>query len=314
MSDKRISALTEQTGLNTGDFLAIDNAGESESKKIDQAYFSGQYADMNNILGSKNLMPNNAVTVVLRGVTWTINSDGTIKANGTASGGDSTLYYVSSSNDSTEGVTIPEGKYTYTCLTSAGSDTTFRSEIYNLTNPARIGWDYGEGVTFTRTAATKVLGSINIKSGTTVTNEIFKPMLRPAAVADPTYVPYAKSNKELTEDVASLNASLSERSDLTTLATKSGTTTLQFETKTVQNINDFKYIMVCVYISSGDDCRYNPCIIPVSVFKALSGIPYGSSYGVNTVAQAKYIDDTHVALACYNQNANYASVFVAGIK
>ena len=209
MSDKRISALTEQTELNTGDFFAVDNAGETESKKIDQAYFSGQYSDMNNILGSKNLMPNNAVTVVLRGVTWTINSDGTIKANGTASGGDSTLYYVSSSNDATAGITIPKGKYTYTCLTSAGSDTTFRSEIYNLTNPARIGWDYGEGVTFTLTAATKVLGSINIRSGQTVTNEIFKPMLRPAAVADPTYVPYAKSNKELTEDVASLNASLS---------------------------------------------------------------------------------------------------------
>lgn len=208
MAGKRISELTEQTGLATGDFLGIDNAGETASKKIDQAYFTGQYSDMNNILGSKNLMPNNAVTVVLRGVTWTINSDGTIKANGTASGGDSTLYYVSSSNDATAGITIPEGKYTYTCLTSAGSDSTFRSEIYNLTNSYRIGWDYGEGVTFTRTAATKVLGSINIRSGQTVTNEIFKPMLRPAAVADPTYVPYAKSNKELTDDVATLNSSL----------------------------------------------------------------------------------------------------------
>lgn len=208
MAGKRISELTEQTGLSSGDFFGVDNAGQTASKKIDQAYFSGQYADMNNILGSKNLMPNNAVTVVLRGVTWTINSDGTIKANGTASGGDSTLYYVSSSNDATAGITIPEGKYTYTCLTSAGSDSTFRSEIYNLTNPARIGWDYGQGVTFTRTAATKVLGSINIRSGQTVTNEIFKPMLRPAAVADPTYVPYAKSNKELTDDVATLNSSL----------------------------------------------------------------------------------------------------------
>lgn len=208
MAGKRISELTEQTGLSSGDFFGVDNAGQTASKKIDQAYFTGQYSDMNNILGSKNLMPNNAVTVVLRGVTWTINSDGTIKANGTASGGDSTLYYVSSSNDATAGITIPEGKYTYTCLTSAGSDSTFRSEIYNLTNSYRIGWDYGEGVTFTRTAATKVLGSINIRSGQTVTNEIFKPMLRPAAVADPTYVPYAKSNKELTDDVATLNSSL----------------------------------------------------------------------------------------------------------
>lgn len=211
MAEKRISALTEQTGLATGDFLAIDNAGETESKKIDQAYFSGQYADMNNILGSKNLMPNNAVTVVIRGVTWTINSDGTIKANGTASGGDSTLYYVSSSNEATESITIPKGKYIYTCLTSAGSDSTFRSEIYNRTNPARIGWDYGEGVTFTLTAATNVLGSINIRSGQTVTNEIFKPMLRPAAVADSTYVPYAKSNKELTDDVATSNSSLNNK-------------------------------------------------------------------------------------------------------
>lgn len=207
MSEKRIYELTAQDKLNSDDYFAVDKSGNTTAKKVPGSVIVDQFADMNNILGAKNLLPNNAVTVVLRGITWTINSDGTINANGTATGGDSTLYYVSSTNDATVGITIPAGKYTYSCLTTEGSDSTFRSEIYNLTNPSRIGWDYGQGVAFTRSADTKVLGSINIRSGATVSNITFKPMLRPAAV-DNSYVPFAKTNKQLTEDVTNLNSDI----------------------------------------------------------------------------------------------------------
>lgn len=194
MSDKRISALTEQTGLNTGDFLAIDNAGESESKKINQSFFSGQYSDMQNVLGSKNLMPNEATTQVVSGITFTKYSDGSIKANGTAS---ANINFVLSSS-----FNLPKGDY---ILTDGVKNQSYYVDIKNGSTVIARARDDGE---FTLAADTTLLSEIWIASGQVVSNVTFYPMVRPANIPNTEFVPYAKSNKELTEDVASLNSSL----------------------------------------------------------------------------------------------------------
>jgi len=209
MSDKRISALTEQAGLNTGDFLAIDNSGESESKKIDQAYFSGQYSDMQNVLGSKNLMPNEATTQVVSGITFTKYSDGSIKANGTAS---ANINFVLSSS-----FTLPKGDY---ILTDGVKNQSYYVDIKNGSTVIARARDDGE---FTLAADTTLSSEIWIPSGQVVSNVIFYPMVRPANIPNTEYVPYAKSNKELTEDVASLNASLNKYSDIGVYLSKSHT-------------------------------------------------------------------------------------------
>ncbi len=200
MSDKRISALTEQTGLATGDFFAVDNAGETESKKIDQAYFSGQYDDMQNILGSKNLMPNEASTQVVSGITFTKYSDGRIKANGTAS---ANINFTLSSS-----FWLPKGDY---ILTDGVKNQNYYVDIKNGSTVIARARDDGA---FTLAADATLLSEIWITSGQTISNVTFYPMVRPANIPNTEYVPYAKSNKELTEDVASLNASFPKYPDM----------------------------------------------------------------------------------------------------
>ena len=71
--------------------------------------------------------------------------------------------------------------------------------------------------------------------------------------------------------------------------------------------------MICSFLKSSDD-RMNPCIVPVSAFRTSTTVEYCSAYSNALVSKAKYIDDTHISIACYNQTANYGSMFVAGIK
>lgn len=48
MAGKRISALTEQTGLSSGDFFGVDNAGQTASKKLNSEYFTKRFANVQN--------------------------------------------------------------------------------------------------------------------------------------------------------------------------------------------------------------------------------------------------------------------------
>lgn len=195
MSDKRISALTEQTGLASGDYFAVDNAGNTESKKVDQAYFTGQYDDMQNILGSKNLMPNDATTQVVSGITFTKYSDGSIKANGTAS---ANINFVLSSS-----FKVPKGDY---ILTDGVKNQSYYVDVKNGSTVIARARDDGA---FTLSADATLNSEIWISSGLVLSNVIFYPMVRPANIANTDYVPYAKSNKELTDDVKQINTDLS---------------------------------------------------------------------------------------------------------
>lgn len=73
---------------------------------------------------------------------------------------------------------------------------------------------------------------IVVKSDTTVNNVLFKPMLRYASIADVTYVPYAKSNRELTDALAGFE-----------LATYEGTApadTTDYKIESVRTVLGFK--------------------------------------------------------------------------
>lgn len=48
MAGKRISELTEQTGLSSGDFFGVDNAGQTASKKLNSEYFTKRFANVQN--------------------------------------------------------------------------------------------------------------------------------------------------------------------------------------------------------------------------------------------------------------------------
>ena len=96
------------------------------------------------------------------------------------------------------------------CLTgcpSGGDDSKYFLRFVRITDADVAATDYGNGIDFVFTHTNTTLNSyvvIFIASGYTANNLIFKPMLTLASVPNSDYnhyVPYAKSNRELTEDV-----------------------------------------------------------------------------------------------------------------
>lgn len=148
-------------------------------------------ATINNVLGAKNLLPNTATSQVINGITFTVNNnDGSVTANGTATA-DATL--------AINALTLPKGTYVLNGCPSGGAGTTYR--MYALPSGMSPYYDNGNGVQFTVTDNTLVYYvRIVIVSGQTVSNLVFKPMLRPSSIVDDTYVPYAMTNRELTEN------------------------------------------------------------------------------------------------------------------
>lgn len=126
----------------------------------------------------KNLLENTGSTTSINGVTFTVNDDGSVTANGTATA--NTFFNVNLA------VQIEEGKKYI--LSGCPSHTGLA--LYG----GAYGADTGSGMTFTGfTTASSGLAPnvyIRIASGTTVNNVVVKPMIRLASNTDSTYEPY----------------------------------------------------------------------------------------------------------------------------
>lgn len=155
-----------------------------------------------NVLGVKNLIPYPYTegSKTVSGVTFTVNSDGSITANGTATAG---INYPVIPHPS-EALTFNETtQLILSGCPSGGSSSTYRlnTRIGNKSDDSyvRNDNDMGSGVSFFVTPNQNLAVNIEIINGTTVNNVVFKPMLRLASIKDDTYIPYAKTNKELTD-------------------------------------------------------------------------------------------------------------------
>ena len=164
---------------------------ESVEEEIEQVY-----AD-NGVLGAKNLLKVTANTQTVNGVTFTVNrdSDGNlinITANGTAS---ATAFLPIVANNT---MTIEKGSY----ILSAGDGIVGNYSKYGLYINNASG-DIANTRTEERTHFTLSADilvaecKIFVTSGTTVSNLVFKPMIRLASDPDDTYQPYAMTNREL---------------------------------------------------------------------------------------------------------------------
>ena len=159
--------------------------------------------DIVNVLGAKNLLPNNAVSQTTNGVTFTVNSDGSVTVNGTASE-NTWLWFVSYAQG---GFYLPVGRYILNGSEQEASDTYDWSVYVTIAGESsNLASDWGhdtDGVAFENTSASnKLISAIWIKSGAVLNNALFKPMIRLASDPDDTYQPYAKTNKELTDGLA----------------------------------------------------------------------------------------------------------------
>lgn len=153
-----------------------------------------EIADMNNVLGAKNLLPNNATNQTVNGVTFTVNDDGSITANGTASA--NTGFTIALDIDA-------RGMILSGCP-AGGSRSTYSLQYTNYVDESFA--DEGNGITIplsTNTGLWRV--AIWITAQSIVNNLVFKPMIRPASITDDTYVPYSMTNREMTPYVQSIS-------------------------------------------------------------------------------------------------------------
>lgn len=136
----------------------------------------------------KNLLDNTAITKISNGITFTVNSDGTVLADGT--------------NDTTANSSLiinrydlSPGTYVLNGCPSGGAINTYRLAIqetgsYSVLGSIDIGNGSGE---FTLDTTTTVQIAIFIQKGLTINKLLFKPMLRKATIADDTYEQYGAS-------------------------------------------------------------------------------------------------------------------------
>lgn len=129
-------------------------------------------------INGKNLLNNTATTQTVNGVTFTVNADGTVTANGTAT--------LASWYDINTNLTLPLGKYILSGCPNGGSETTYDLRYGSL----GANRDTGNGATITISEPAESYVAIIIRSGVTVDNLTFNPMIRFATITDTTYEPY----------------------------------------------------------------------------------------------------------------------------
>lgn len=159
---------------------------------------------MLNVLGAKNILPNHAIPQqVIQGITFTVNSDGSVTLNGTPSGNTGIEF---------GDFILPKGTYKVT----SGQSQELNSEVFvfvrniSLDAPIARSNDDGYPSTFTLENDTAVRTGIYrfYNSSSEPISLTIYPMIRPASIKDDTYVPYAPINRNCAEktDLASIRA------------------------------------------------------------------------------------------------------------
>lgn len=223
ITNKLVSKSTMDTALGgKQDTLTFDNtptAGSENPVKSNGIYAAdkaiqdqvdiheNEINDIVNYYGSKNLIPYPYyyTTKIINNVTFTVYDDGRVIVNGTAS---AEVNFVLKQNNS---IFDDQGKsYILTGRPSTGITgicSLYIGEYYDSswhfhsdTNGSGVGpFTYNNTRSYDNCA-------IYAPSGTVFNNAVFYPMLRLASIKDATYEPYAKTNKQLTNDLNNIAA------------------------------------------------------------------------------------------------------------
>lgn len=178
---------------------------------VDPSVFAKQ-TEMNCVanLCAKNLFINEGQSVTGYGVACTINADGTISLNGTNTDKKCTGSFNIAIAYGQHMRLIDGKRYTLSVDGYQTSDTTLGVYVYTSGLTPEPQWDsYSHQTVAWNTGWNNPNGfRLFIRQGTVVDNLTLKIMIRPAAITDSTFQPYAKTNRELTvltdEDRAAL--------------------------------------------------------------------------------------------------------------
>ena len=158
----------------------------------------------NGKLGAKNLIPipYDDYDRTGNGVTFKINSDGSVSLSGTASANTNFWLRTYANSKLFDDLWLPDGTYIVSGGVSSGVRLAF-CYYQNTTWKSQINVDQTEqAITVDSSSATynRIAICISITSGTNTNGITVYPMIRLANDSDSTWKPYAKTNVELTQD------------------------------------------------------------------------------------------------------------------
>lgn len=297
-----------QTNQNVEDLYTIlEQAQVVTVTTLEQAYTTRETADGENIVDGvqttvKEIRGKTVATENLilypyayptdytnNGVTFTVNSDGTITANGTATGGNA-LYYLSSLYT----IKTPEKSYFSGCPSGGGS-TTFSIQAY--TREQIYFSDIGSG--FLAPANSELNIVLIVANGYTANNLVFRPMLNAGTEAKPYSKWFAGLKNASFEKIVSTGKNLNGGENV-------------LASKLIENVTTGIII---------DHANYNTLLLPVKAGETYRLTGYTNNSGValryviydqgmNVIAydsseSAVTIPENGAYLGCsyYNQNA-----------
>lgn len=217
----------------------------------------------------KNKLPQTRTTQTVNGVTFTVNSDGSVTANGTAGSGGASFYPDVNTNTS-----IDNGDYIVTGCPTGGGNQTYRIWCDNRnsagTSTISTTNDAGSGANLSVTEG-KIRFYIFITAGYTANNLVFKPMFRLASETDASYEPYSnicpisghtdvvvsRTGKNLLDPTLLINASLNTASGIITPGTSNRVVVNKMHIPpntqlTVSVQSPYQIGSACVYDGSGN--------------------------------------------------------------
>lgn len=138
----------------------------------------------------KNLLKKTAVSATNNGITYTVNKDGTITCNGTATANSTFFWYQDK---------IKKGEY---LLSGGFIDTEGKIRLVAKFGDKYCTYYAGNDIAASLDADCNSYSCyISITSGITVNNLVIYPMLRSADIEDATYAPYQESSITLSEPI-----------------------------------------------------------------------------------------------------------------
>jgi hypothetical protein len=140
--------------------------------------------------GAVNLFKVEATSQVVNGMTLTVNADSSISCADVATAVTSFL---------TGKATLSAGTYTVSGCPINGGSNTYKVRVYNRTTGSTIGYEYGNGFTFTLTTSAIIELYFNINVNIDMTGKVFYLMIYDTRLVDPPYQPFTMTNRELTD-------------------------------------------------------------------------------------------------------------------
>lgn len=180
-----------------------------QAEQTDIGQVNEEIADIVNVYGSKNLIPYPYQRITSsNGITWTDNGDGTITADGTATG-NSWVRFAGSTLTPVEIPTPIKQLIGKEVILSSGENVSgigIRIDLYDASKTGVLSADTSsvEERKFTIPSNSVYMAlQAFVFTGNTASNLKIKPMLRLASIEDDTYVPYVPTNAKLDEEKVS---------------------------------------------------------------------------------------------------------------